>query len=133
MHYKGQRGEGDYPILFDGLIKNVEQRYRETASETAKAEYEEYMTITPCTACKGQRLRPESLAVTVDGRNIYEITSISIEDLHKYLENLSLSRQQELIGAQLLKEIRARVGFLVDVGLDYLSLDRPSASLSGGI
>ncbi len=132
VHYKGQRGEGDYPILFDGLIKNVEQRYRETASETAKAEYEEYMTITPCTACNGQRLRPESLAVTVDGRNIYEITSISIEDLHKYLQNLTLTRQQELIGAQLLKEIRSRVGFLVDVGLEYLSLSRATGTLSGG-
>ncbi len=116
VHYKGQRGEGDYPIKFDGLIKNVEQRYRETFSETAKAEYEEYMRITPCALCGGQRLKKESLAVTVDNKNIYEITSMSIDELQTYLENLKLTEQQELIGAQVLKEIRARVGFLVDVG-----------------
>ncbi len=132
VHYKGQRGEGDYPILFDGLIKNVEQRYRETFSESAKAEYEEYMRITPCQLCGGQRLKKESLAVTIDDRNIYEITSMSIDELAAYLENLKLSKSQEMIGSQVLKEIRARVGFLVDVGLDYLSLSRATGTLSGG-
>ena len=132
VHYKGQRGEGDYPILFDGLIKNVEQRYRETFSESAKAEYEEYMRITPCQLCGGQRLKKESLAVTIDDRNIYEITSMSIDELASYLENLKLSKSQEMIGSQVLKEIRARVGFLVDVGLDYLSLSRATGTLSGG-
>ena len=132
VHYEGSRGVGDYPILFDGLIKNVEQRYKETFSETAKAEYEEYMRITPCQLCKGQRLKKESLAVTIDNKNIYEITSMSIGELHDYLENLTLSEQQQLIGAQVLKEIRARVGFLIDVGLDYLSLSRATGTLSGG-
>ncbi len=132
VHYKGQRGEGDYPIKFDGLIKNVEQRYRETFSETAKAEYEEYMRITPCPLCKGQRLKKESLAVTIDDRNIFEITSMSIDELQNYLENLKLTKSQEMIGSQVLKEIRARVGFLVDVGLDYLSLSRATGTLSGG-
>ncbi len=132
VHYKGQRGEGDYPILFDGLIKNVEQRYRETFSETAKAEYEEFMRITPCALCGGQRLKKESLAVTIDDKNIYEITSMSIDELKTYLDNMKLSPQQEMIGAQVLKEIRARVGFLVDVGLDYLSLSRATGTLSGG-
>ncbi len=132
VHYKGQRGEGDYPIQFDGLIKNVEQRYRETFSESAKAEYEEYMRITPCQLCGGQRLKKESLAVTIDDKNIYEITSMSIDELQNYLENLKLSKSQELIGSQVLKEIRARVGFLVDVGLDYLSLSRATGTLSGG-
>ncbi len=132
VHYKGQRGEGDYPILFDGLIKNVEQRYRETFSESAKAEYEEYMRITPCALCGGQRLKKESLAVTVDDKNIYEITSMSIDELQTYLENMKLSKSQEMIGSQVLKEIRARVGFLVDVGLDYLSLSRATGTLSGG-
>jgi len=132
VHYKGSRGEGDYPILFDGLIKNVEQRYRETFSETAKAEYQEFMRITPCQLCKGQRLKKESLAVTIDGKNIYEITSMSVDELQKYLENLKLSEHQELVGAQVLKEIRARVGFLVDVGLGYLSLSRATGTLSGG-
>ncbi|SFQ00912.1 excinuclease ABC subunit A [Butyrivibrio proteoclasticus] len=132
VHYKGSRGEGDYPVLFDGLIKNVEQRYRETFSESAKAEYEEYMRITPCQLCGGQRLKKESLAVTIDDKNIYEITSMSIDDLQKYLEQLKLSSFQEMVGAQLLKEIRARVGFLVDVGLDYLSLSRATGTLSGG-
>ena len=132
VHYEGSRGVGDYPIQFDGLIKNVEQRYRETFSETAKAEYEEYMRITPCQLCGGQRLKKESLAVTIDDKNIYEITSMSIGELHDYLENLNLSEQQQVIGAQVLKEIRARVGFLIDVGLDYLSLSRATGTLSGG-
>ena len=132
VHYKGSRGEGDYPILFDGLIKNVEQRYRETFSETAKAEYQEFMRITPCQLCGGQRLKKESLAVTVDNKNIYEITSMSVDELQSYLENLKLSEHQELVGAQVLKEIRARVGFLVDVGLGYLSLSRATGTLSGG-
>ncbi|WP_051594296.1 excinuclease ABC subunit UvrA [Butyrivibrio sp. AE3003] len=132
VHYKGSRGEGDYPILFDGLIKNVEQRYRETFSETAKAEYQEFMRITPCQLCGGQRLKKESLAVTIDDKNIYEITSMSVDELQNYLVNLKLSEHQELVGAQVLKEIRARVGFLVDVGLGYLSLSRATGTLSGG-
>ncbi len=132
VHYKGQRGEGDYPIKFDGLIKNVEQRYRETFSEAMKAEYEEFMRITPCQLCGGQRLKKESLAVTIDDKNIYEITSMSIDELQGYLENMKLTTQQEMIGAQVLKEIKARVGFLVDVGLDYLSLSRATGTLSGG-
>ncbi len=132
VSYKGQRGEGKYPILFDGLIKNVEQRYRETFSEQQKAEYESFMRITPCAVCKGQRLKRESLAVTIDEKNIFEITSMSIGELHEYLEGLKLTKQQELIGAQVLKEIRARVGFLIDVGLDYLSLSRATGTLSGG-
>ena len=132
VHYEGSRGVGDYPVLFDGLIKNVEQRYKETFSENMKAEYEEYMRITPCQLCGGQRLKKESLAVTVDDKNIYEITSMSIGELHDYLENLNLSEQQMVIGAQVLKEIRARVGFLIDVGLDYLSLSRATGTLSGG-
>ena len=132
VEYKGQRGEGKYPIKFDGLIRNVEQRYRETFSEQQKAEYEQYMRITPCAVCKGQRLKRESLAVTIDDKNIFEITSMSIGELHEYLQNLKLTRQQELIGAQVLKEIRARVGFLIDVGLDYLSLSRATGTLSGG-
>ena len=118
VHYKGQRGEGNYPILFDGLIKNVEQRYRETGSDTMKQEYEEFMRITPCQVCHGQRLKKEALAVTVADKNIYEVTSMSIDELHQYLKNLKLSAQQELIGQQVLKEIRNRVGFLIDVGLD---------------
>jgi excinuclease ABC subunit A len=132
VEYKGQRGEGKYPITFDGLVKNVEQRYRETYSEQQKAEYEQYMRITPCAVCKGQRLKPESLAVTIDDKNIFEITSMSIGELSDYLQNLSLTKQQEMIGAQVLKEIRARVGFLIDVGLDYLSLSRATGTLSGG-
>ena len=132
VHYEGSRGVGDYPILFDGLIKNVEQRYKETFSETMKAEYEEFMRITPCQLCGGQRLKKESLAVTIDNKNIYEITSMSIGELHDYLENLNLSEQQMVIGAQVLKEIRARVGFLIDVGLNYLSLSRATGTLSGG-
>ena len=132
VHYKGQRGEGNYPILFDGLIKNVEQRYRETGSDTMKQEYEEFMRITPCQVCHGQRLKKEALAVTVADKNIYEVTSMSIDELHQYLKNLKLSAQQELIGQQVLKEIRNRVGFLIDVGLDYLSLSRATGTLSGG-
>ena len=132
VHYKGQRGEGTYPILFDGLIKNVEQRYRETGSEVMKQEYEEFMRITPCQVCHGQRLKKESLAVTVADKNIYEITSMSIDELYRYLQDMKLTAQQELIGQQVLKEIRNRVGFLIDVGLDYLSLSRATATLSGG-
>ncbi len=132
VHYKGQRGEGIYPIAFPGLIKNVEQRYRETYSETAKAEYEEFMRITPCKLCGGRRLKQEALAVTVCDKNIYEITSISLGKLHRFLAEMKLTSQQELIGKQILKEIRARVGFLIDVGLDYLSLARGTATLSGG-
>lgn len=132
VHYKGQRGEGNYPILFDGLIKNVEQRYRETGSDTMKQEYEEFMRITPCQVCHGQRLKKEALAVTVADKNIYEVTSMSIDELHQYLKDLKLSAQQELIGQQVLKEIRNRVGFLIDVGLDYLSLSRATGTLSGG-
>ena len=132
VHYVGQRGEGDYPILFDGLIKNVEQRYRETGSDAAKAEYEEFMRITPCKACGGQRLKKESLAVTISGKNIYEITNLAVGDLNAYLEGMELTKQQERIGVQVLKEIRARVGFLIDVGLDYLTLSRATATLSGG-
>ncbi|MCH4190967.1 MAG: excinuclease ABC subunit UvrA [Butyrivibrio sp.] len=132
VHYKGQRGEGTYPILFDGLIKNVEQRYRETGSEVMKQEYEEFMRITPCQVCHGQRLKKESLAVTVADKNIFEITSMSIDELYRYLQDMKLTAQQELIGQQVLKEIRNRVGFLIDVGLDYLSLSRATATLSGG-
>lgn len=132
VHYVGQRGEGNYPILFDGLIKNVEQRYRETGSDAAKAEYEEFMRITPCKACGGQRLKKESLAVTISGKNIYEITNLAVGDLNTYLEGMELTKQQERIGVQVLKEIRARVGFLIDVGLDYLTLSRATATLSGG-
>ena len=132
VHYEGQRGVGDYPVTFEGLIANVEQRYRETFSETMKQEYEEYMRITPCDACKGQRLKPESLAVTVSGKNIHEVTSMSVDELHAYLQKMKLTKQQTLIGEQVLKEIRARVGFLIDVGLDYLTLTRATGSLSGG-
>ena len=132
VHYVGQRGEGNYPILFDGLIKNVEQRYRETGSDAAKAEYEEFMRITPCKACGGQRLKKESLAVTISGKNIYEITNLAVGDLNAYLEGMELTKQQERIGVQVLKEIRVRVGFLIDVGLDYLTLSRATATLSGG-
>ncbi len=132
VHYKGQRGEGNYPIRFEGLIHNMEQRYRETFSETQKAEYESYMRITPCKVCGGQRLKRESLAVTVAGKNIYEITSMSVAELHRYLEEMKLTKRQETIGAQVLKEIRARVGFLIDVGLDYLTLSRATGTLSGG-
>ena len=132
VYYKGQRGEGVYDVAFPGLIKNVEQRYRETGSDAMKQEYETFMRITPCKTCKGQRLKKESLAVTVGDRNIYELTSLSIENLKKFMGELKLTEQQELIGKQILKEIRARVGFLSEVGLDYLSLSRATATLSGG-
>ena len=132
VYYKGQRGEGVYDVAFPGLIKNVEQRNRETGSDAMKQEYESFMRITPCKTCKGQRLKKESLAVTVGDRNIYEVTSLSIENLKKFMSELKLTEQQELIGKQILKEIRARVGFLSEVGLDYLSLNRATATLSGG-
>ncbi|MFQ7311195.1 MAG: excinuclease ABC subunit UvrA [Sellimonas sp.] len=132
VRYKGQRGEGIYDVAFDGLIKNVERRYRETGSEAMKAEYETFMRITPCHACKGQRLKKEALAVTVGDKNIYEVTSMSIENLQQFLEQLKLTHTQELIGGQILKEIRARIGFLMDVGLDYLTLARATGTLSGG-
>lgn len=132
VYYKGQRGEGVYDVAFPGLIKNVEQRYRETGSDAMKQEYESFMRITPCKTCKGQRLKKESLAVTVGDRNIYEVTSLSIKNLKKFMSELKLTEQQELIGKQILKEIRARVGFLSEVGLDYLSLSRATATLSGG-
>ena len=132
VYYKGQRGEGVYDVAFPGLIKNVEQRYRETGSDAMKQEYESFMRITPCKTCKGQRLKKEALAVTVGDKNIYELTALSIENLRKFLEELKLTEQQELIGRQILKEIRARVGFLAEVGLDYLSLGRATSTLSGG-
>ena len=132
VYYKGQRGEGVYDVAFPGLIKNVEQRYKETGSEAMKQEYESFMQITPCTACKGQRLKKESLAVTVADKNIYEVTNMSIDKLKVFLAEMQLSPQQQLIGKQILKEIRARVGFLADVGLEYLSLARATGTLSGG-
>ena len=132
VYYKGQRGEGVYDVAFPGLIRNVEQRYRETGSDAMKQEYESFMRITPCKTCKGQRLKKESLAVTVGKKNIYEVTNLSIEKLQEFLADLKLTEQQELIGKQILKEIRARVGFLAEVGLDYLSLSRATATLSGG-
>ena len=132
VYYKGQRGEGVYDVAFPGLIRNVEQRYKETGSESMKQEYESFMQITPCTACKGQRLKKESLAVTVADKNIYEVTNMSIDKLKMFLQKMELSPQQQLIGKQILKEIRARVGFLADVGLEYLSLARATGTLSGG-
>lgn len=132
VHYVGQRGSGVYPTIFEGIKKNVERRYRETASESMKSEYERYMDITPCQECKGMRLKKSSLAVTVGDKNIYEITSTSIGDLKEYLENIELTSQQQKIGAQILKEIKARLTFLVEVGLDYLTLSRGAATLSGG-
>lgn len=132
VYYKGQRGEGVYDVAFPGLIKNVEQRYRETGSDAMKQEYETFMRIIPCKTCKGQRLKKEALAVTVGNKNIYELTALSIENLKKFLAELKLTEQQELIGRQILKEVRARVGFLAEVGLDYLSLGRATATLSGG-
>lgn len=132
VYYKGQRGEGVYPVAFEGLVKNVERRYKETFSESSKAEYESYMRITPCKECKGMRLKRDSLAVTVQGKNIYEITTMSIGKLEKFLQDLVLTPTQQMIGKQVLKEIRSRVGFLMDVGLDYLSLARATATLSGG-
>ena len=132
VRYKGQRGEGVYDLVWNGLVDNVERRYRETFSDTAKAEYEQFMRITPCTSCKGQRLKPSSLAVTVADKNIYEMTSMSVKELVKFLADIELTEQQHYIGDQILKEIRARVGFLQQVGLDYLTLTRGTASLSGG-
>lgn len=132
VHYIGQRGEGVYPITFEGLVRSVERKYRETASDIMKQEYETFMRITPCTECKGMRLKKESLAVTVCDKNIYEITSMSIRNLFDFLQDMQLTKQQQLIGEQVLKEIRARVGFLIDVGLEYLSLSRATGTLSGG-
>ena len=132
VRYRGQRGEGVYDVAFEGLIKNVERRYRETGSESTKAEYETFMNITPCSACGGQRLKPGALAVTVGDRNIAEVTALSIDKLQRFLEKLELSETQMMIGGQILKEIRARIQFLMDVGLDYLTLSRATASLSGG-
>lgn len=132
VHYKGQRGEGIYDVTFDGLIKNMQRRYRETSSDIMKQEYESFMRITPCEECNGMRLKKTSLAVTICDKNIHEITSMSIEKLHQFLSDMQLTKQQELIGKQVLKEIRARVGFLMDVGLEYLSLSRATGTLSGG-
>lgn len=132
VRYRGQRGEGVYDVAFEGLIKNVERRYRETASETMKAEYEEFMRITPCHKCGGQRLKPEALAVTVGGKNIAEVTALSVEKLQGFLQKLKLNKQQMLIGGQILKEIQARTRFLMDVGLDYLTLSRATGTMSGG-
>ena len=132
VHYKGQRGEGVYDVAFEGLIKNMERRYRETGSDTMKAEYETFMRITPCKACRGQRLKKEALAVTIGDKNIYEATSMSIVKLQEFLHHVELTKQQHLIGDQILKEIHARIGFLIDVGLDYLTLARATGTLSGG-
>ena len=132
VHYRSQRGVGVYDVAFEGLIKNVERRYRETGSDSTKQEYETFMRVTPCQACHGQRLKPTSLGVTVGDKNIFEVTSLSIDNLQKFMQNLELSEQQLLIGKQILKEIRARVSFLADVGLNYLTLARGTASLSGG-
>lgn len=132
VHYRGQRGVGVYDVAFEGLIKNVERRYRETGSDSTKQEYETFMRVTPCQACRGQRLKPTSLGVTVGGKNIFEVTSLSIDNLQEFMQNLELTEQQLLIGKQILKEIRARVRFLADVGLNYLTLARGTASLSGG-
>ena len=132
VYYKGQRGEGIYPVAFEGLIKHVERRYRETGSQTMKAEYETFMNITPCSACKGQRLKPGALAVTVGDKNISEVTTLSIERLQKFLDEPQLTETQQLIGNQILKEIKARISFLMDVGLDYLTLARATGTLSGG-
>jgi excinuclease ABC subunit A len=132
VHYKGQRGEGVYPVAFEGLVKNVQNRYKETYSESSKQEYEKFMQITPCNSCRGMRLRRESLAVTVGDINIYELTCLSIGKLQEFMENLKLTTTQELIGKQILKEIQSRITFLIDVGLDYLTLARATATLSGG-
>lgn len=132
VHYKGQRGEGIYDVAFEGLIRNVERRYKETFSEASKAEFESFMRITPCKTCKGQRLKPSALAVTVADKNIHEITSMSVGNLQEFLNTMKLSHQQVLIGQQILKEIKARIGFLVNVGLEYLSLSRATGTLSGG-
>ena len=132
VHYKGQRGEGIYDVAFEGLIRNVQRRYREVGSESMKEEYESFMTITPCDVCEGQRLKQESLAVTVAGKNIYEITTMSIDKLVEFLDGMELTDRQQFIGAGILKEIRARLKFLLDVGLNYLALYRPTGTLSGG-
>ena len=132
VHYRGQRGEGVYDIAFEGLIRNVERRYRETSAESTKAEYETYMRITPCKNCGGQRLKKESLAVTIADKNIYEMTEMPVRDLREFLENVELSEMQHKIGDEILKEIKGRLKFLVDVGLDYLSLSRATGTLSGG-
>ena len=132
VHYKGQRGEGVYDITFEGLIKNVQRRYRETGGETTKAEYETFMTITPCEECKGKRLKPTALAVTIADKNIDDLTRMSIEDLTNFMDNIKLTDRQMLIGGAVLKEIRARLHFLIDVGLDYLALYRSTGTLSGG-
>ena len=132
VHYKGQRGEGVYDVAFEGLLRNVQRRYREVSSETMKAEYESFMTITPCESCHGKRLKPESLAVTIGDKNISDVTELSIDDLYLFMESLMLTDRQKLIGAQVLKEIRARLGFLREVGLNYLTLARNTGSLSGG-
>lgn len=132
VHYKGQRGQGIYDVAFDGLIKNMERRYRETGSEMMKQEYENFMTITPCVECGGRRLKKESLAVTVSGRNIAQLTEMSMLELSDFMEAMDLTEQQRLIGEQIIREIRSRVGFLIDVGLDYLMLSRATATLSGG-
>ncbi len=132
VHYKGMRGEGIYDVAFEGLVRNVERRYRETASEITKAEYETFMRITPCRLCRGQRLKATSLAVTVADKNIYEMTSMSIRDLNRFLQDIQLTPAQLAIGDQILREIRARIQFLVDVGLEYLTLSRGTATLSGG-
>jgi excinuclease ABC subunit A len=132
VYYKGQRGEGVYDVAFEGLIRNVERRYRETGSDTQKQEYETFMRITPCKTCGGQRLKPAALAVTLSGKNIYEVTNLSIGKLQDFLNTLDLTEQQQLIGGQILKEIKARIGFLIDVGLDYLNLARATGTLSGG-
>jgi len=131
VHYKGQRGEGVYDVAFEGLIRNVQRKYRETSSDIIKQEYETFMRITPCHVCGGQRLKKESLAVTVSEKNIYEVTSMSIKKLQVFLKNMELTKQQLLIGDQILKEIKARVGFLSEVGLEYLTLSRATGSLSG--
>ncbi len=132
VHYRGQRGEGVYDVQFEGLIKNVGRRYRETGSDTMKQQYEEFMRVTPCKTCGGQRLKKEALAVTIHDKNIFEVTNLSIKNLQQFMTDLPLTKQQELIGAQIIREIRARVGFLVEVGLDYLSLGRATGTLSGG-
>lgn len=132
VHYRGMRGEGIYDVVFEGLIKNVGRKYRETGSDIMKQQYEEFMRVTPCKACGGQRLKKEALAVTVADKNIYEVTNLSIKNLQRFMGDLPLTKQQEMIGAQIIREIRARVGFLVEVGLDYLSLGRATGTLSGG-
>lgn len=132
VHYRGMRGEGVYDVQFEGLVKNVGRRYRETGSDTMKQQYEEFMRVTPCKLCGGQRLKKEALAVTIHDKNIFELTNLSIKNLQQFMASLPLTKQQELIGAQIIREIRARVGFLVEVGLDYLSLGRATGTLSGG-